>query len=83
MLKKNGTGAPFSRPKERDYYEPIKFQLEKRLREKTGNVYLEQTADKNFSEPLKSAIPRGHEIIFSFLGSSRPDMTGYLTNKYR
>ena len=82
MPKKNGTDTRPSRPKERDFYKPIKAKLEERLQEKAVNVYLEQTADTNFSETLKSAIPHGHEIIFNFLRSSRPDMTGYLTNKY-
>jgi hypothetical protein len=82
MPKKNGTVGSPSRPKERDYYAPIKSKLEERLREKGVNVYLEQTADTNFSETLKAAIPRGHEIIFNFLRSSRPDMTGYLPDKF-
>lgn len=82
MPEKNETLASPSRPKERDYYEPVKFKLEERLREKAVNVYLEQTADTNFSETLKSAIPHGHEIIFNFLRTSRPDITGYLTDKY-
>ena len=73
-----------SRSKERDYYEKIKSKLEELLRDKTGNVYLEQTADKSFSDTLKSVIPRSHEIIFSFLKvrETRPDITGYITNKH-
>src|SRR5574341_1944158 len=82
MLKKSGTVVSPSQPQEREYYAPIKSRLEERLREKAVHAYLELTADTNFSEILKSAIPRGHEIIFNFLRSSRPDIAGYLTDKY-
>lgn len=82
MTKKNKKSTSTSDLQERDYYGPIKSQLEEKLREKGIDAYLELTADANFSETLKSTIPHGHEIIFSFLQSSRPDMTGYLIPTY-
>src|SRR5262245_10827053 len=35
-----------------------------------------------FCDTLKATIPSGHDIIFNLLRSSRPDMTGYLTDKF-
>jgi hypothetical protein len=81
MPKKNATNVSLSRSKERDDYGPIKSTLEEWLREKAANVYVELTADTKFSEALKAAIPQGRESIFHFLQSSRPDMTGSLTNR--
>jgi len=70
--------------KERDFYEQIKFNLEKLFKEKADNIYFELTADKSFSDVLKSAIPKGHDIIFNFLKTkeARPDITGFIKTRF-
>jgi hypothetical protein len=42
------------------------------------DIVLELTADMSFSNRIKDAIPRNRDIIFSFLKSSRPDITGFV-----
>ena len=70
--------------KEGQFYEKIIAKLGELFTEKAGNVYLERTAYKSFSDTLKSVIPRGHEIIFNFLKvrEARPDVTGFIKAKY-
>lgn len=62
--------------KEKDYYEPVKAVFEQLFKEK-GNVYLEITAEKPFSNKLKSEITH-RDIIFYFLKEARPDITGFI-----
>lgn len=65
---------------EKDYYEPVKKELE-RLFSQKGQTYLEITADKPFSNKLKAEI-KNRDIIFSFLKEARPDITGYYKKDY-
>ncbi|MBI3842487.1 MAG: hypothetical protein HY295_05025 [Thaumarchaeota archaeon] len=62
--------------KEKDYYEPVKEAFERLFKEK-GQVHLEITADKPFSNKLKSEITH-RDIIFYFLKEARPDITGFI-----
>jgi hypothetical protein len=66
--------------KEHDLYSKIKLKLEELFRTRVKNVYLEITANKGFSNTLKSAIPKGREIVFNFLKTkgARPDITGFI-----
>ena len=65
--------------KEEQLYEVIKEKLEEIIRKEFGNnFHLEVTAEGKFSNELKSAIPTGREIIFSFLRKARPDITGFV-----
>ena len=63
---------------EEKYYDLIKEKLTELFKEKGANVYLEVTANKTFSEQLKSKIPSGREIIFLFLRKAAPDITGFI-----
>ena len=70
--------------KESEYYSLVHAHLMEKFVQKFGNCFLEITAGGHFSEELKSRIPRGREIIFSFLrprGIS-PDLTGFIEQKY-
>ncbi len=65
--------------KERQLYGVIKEKLEEIIRVKfDNNFYLEITAERGFSNKLKSEIPEGREIIFNFLRKARPDITGFV-----
>jgi hypothetical protein len=44
-------------------------------------IYIETTADKHLSNTLKSKIRKGWELIFSFLKSTRPDLTGFVEDQ--
>jgi len=64
--------------KEKDYY-PLIGQKFKELFELKGcKVSLELTADKKFSNKIKSKIPNHRQIIFSFLRNVAPDITGFI-----
>ena len=62
--------------KESDLYEPIRKFLLQKFKERFGDCYLEDT-HSGFSERIKKEIPQYREIIFSFLGKARPDITGH------
>lgn len=62
---------------EKSYYNLIKQFLEGKFKEIYGNCYLEVTSQR-FSEKIKEAIPRDADIIFSFLSTSKPDITGFI-----
>lgn len=68
--------------KEKEYYELIKENIEKIFKKKVNEIYLEITANKRFSERLKNEIPRGREIIFSFLKEAPPDIAGFVKKDY-
>jgi len=63
---------------EKEYYPLIKTKIEELLNKKFSGVYLEITADKNFSEILKNKIRPERNIIFNFLKNIRPDITGFI-----
>ncbi len=64
--------------KEEEYYKDIKDKLEELLKTKSTNIYLEITANKKFSDKLKNKIRPERNIIFNFLKSVRPDITGFI-----
>jgi hypothetical protein len=64
--------------KEQIYYPVIKQKFFELFQSKRSEVYLEITANKRFSNRIKSKIPESRQIIFSFLGNVRPDITGYI-----
>lgn len=66
---------------EKDYYEPIKNEFEKLFKAK-GDVHLEITANKNFSNKLKEQIPDSRHIIFYFLKDVAPDISGFIRKDY-
>jgi len=63
---------------EKEYYGVIKEKLTELFRGKGVDVYLEITANGVFSNRIKSKIPHGREIIFSFLRKLAPDITGFV-----
>ena len=63
---------------EEEYYPVIKTKLEEFLKAKTPTIYLEITANKKFSEKLKTEITPDRNIIFNFLKDVRPDITGFI-----
>ena len=69
--------------REHEYYPLMQECLMAKFLDKFDNCCLEITADGRFSEILKSKIPRGREIIFSFLRRGlSPDLTGFIEQKY-
>jgi len=67
--------------KEKEYYEPIKKKFEELFKGK-GEVHLEITANKKFSNKLKAQIGTNRDIIFSFLKEAAPDITGFIKREY-
>jgi len=67
---------------EKQYYGPLRASIENLFLQKVGSVHLEITAQRQFTQELKAAIPRDREIIFSFLRSSAPDITGFVRRGY-
>jgi hypothetical protein len=63
---------------EKEYYPLIKAKLEELLRTRSTNFYLEVTANKEFTNGLKNQIRPERNIIFNFLKSVRPDITGFI-----
>lgn len=64
--------------KEENYYQLIKEKFFEFFRNKGVEVHLEITANKNFSNKLKSKIPDSNHIIFYFLKDVAPDITGFI-----
>lgn len=62
--------------RERYLYKPVRDYLINMLRIEHSNHHLEITANANYSEALKHLVR--HDIVFSFLGKARPDLTGYV-----
>lgn len=73
--------------KERSLYEPIKSKLEELFNPIFNNVFLEITADGNFSNKIKKRINNYRDIVFIFLKRGvSPDITGYVdtsTEQYK
>jgi len=69
---------------EKEFYKPIKEVLENLLKSifSGKEVHLEITAEKGFSNKLKSQIPDYLEIIFQFLRDVKPDITGFIRQTY-
>lgn len=69
---------------EKELYKPIKEALEDLIKSIFSNkeVHFEITAEKTFSNKLKSQIPDYLEIIFPFLKDVKPDITGLLKQDY-
>src|SRR2546428_776322 len=60
---------------EKNYYQPIRNELEKRFKEKFVAYYLEITDRGQFSDELKEQFPPTREIVFRFLKEAYPDIT--------
>ncbi len=74
-----------SKGSEKNLYPLVLEALRKIFVKKSFNrrpVHLEVTADSTFSNKIKEAIPQGREIIFAFLRSSRPDITGFVDTPF-
>lgn len=67
--------------KEQEYYTPVMVKLRQLFESRGAKVYLEVTA-RRFSNHLKGQVPQHRNIIFSFLGSARPDITGFVERQY-
>src|SRR6266498_1842908 len=66
------------RKQERELYPTVKAWLEELLEERFQKVYLEITASRTFRDTIKGQIDRNRDLIFSFLGETAPDLTGFL-----
>lgn len=69
---------------EKELYKPIKETLQTLIKSTFPNkkVHLEVTAEKGFSNKLKSQIPDYLEIVFQFLKDVKPDITGFIKQNY-
>jgi len=69
---------------EKEFYKPIKEALKNLLKSifSGKEVHLEVTAEKGFSNKLKSQIPDYLEIVFQFLRDVKPDITGFIRQNY-
>jgi hypothetical protein len=65
-------------PKEQDYYPIIQRKFVELFESKGCKAYLEITANKKFSNKLKSKISDYRHIIFYFLKDVAPDITGFV-----
>jgi hypothetical protein len=64
--------------KEENYYDGIKQRFTDLFQSKGYEAYFEKTANKKFSNKLKSKIPDYRHIIFYFLKDVAPDITGFV-----
>jgi len=64
--------------KEQDYYSIIQRKFVELFESKGCKAYLEITANKRFSNKLKSKISDYRHIIFYFLKDVAPDITGFI-----
>ena len=65
-------------PKEKDYYSTIKRKFTELFESKGCKAYFEITANKKFSNKLKSKVSDYRHIIFYFLKDVAPDITGFI-----
>lgn len=63
---------------EAELYEPVMSCLRSSFAAVGKNVNLEIAATRGLSEQVKRAIPKGSEIVFSFLRQHRPDIIGVI-----
>ncbi|MFO8037530.1 MAG: hypothetical protein R6U57_12985 [Anaerolineales bacterium] len=63
---------------EKQYYELLKASMEEAFLTKVDSVHFEITANRQFTNQLKSEIPSNRDIIFCFLQTSAPDITGFV-----
>ena len=70
--------------KESQYYESIKVVLQYLLKDKFKEIHLEITAQKKYSNILKSEITKHgyRDIIFRFLKEAAPDITGFIKDDF-
>ncbi len=62
---------------EADLYDPLRNLLFEKFKRK-GKTVLEDTHSGKFSNLIKQEIPANREIIFHFLRTERPDLTGWV-----
>jgi len=67
---------------EKDYYPDLKILLEQLLKSIFGEVHVEITATKTFSNKLKAEIPEHRNLMFQFLKEARPDFTGFIKEPF-
>jgi len=71
-----------SKTDESEYYEPVKSKIEELFRakykDKINELHLEITANGKFSNKLKNKLGQYRDIIFFFLRSASPDVTGFV-----
>lgn len=65
--------------KEEDYYSGITQKFRALFESKGNETHFEITANKRFSNKLKSKISDYRHIIFSFLKEVAPDITGFIS----
>ena len=63
---------------EAELYEPVMSCLRSSLVAVGKSVFLEIAAVTGLSERMKRAIPKGDEIVFSFLRKHKPDIVGVI-----
>jgi len=70
---------------ESEFYEPVKSKIEELLRakykDKINELHLEITANGKFSNELKNKLGQYRDIIFVFLRSASPDISGFIEIK--
>lgn len=68
---------------EKEYYEAVRKGIEALFGRRGKTCYFEITSE-GLSEKLKGHIPKGREIVLSFLsGSVKPDIVGLIEEEYR
>jgi hypothetical protein len=63
---------------EAELYEPVISCLRDSFAAVGRSVHLEIAATRGLSEQVKRSIPKGNEIVFSFLHLHRPDIIGVI-----
>ncbi len=63
---------------EKEYYPIVRDWLEELLTQRFGWCYLEITAHRQFSNEIKAHIMQGREMVFQFLKTTHPDITGFV-----
>lgn len=66
------------KPKEQDYYSIVQRTFMELFESKGCRAYFEITANKKFSNMLKSKLSDYRHIIFYFLKDVAPDITGFI-----
>jgi hypothetical protein len=68
--------------RERRLYEPVRTLITEILKLKFSEFHLEITANRTFSDKLKSQVGSNRDIVFSFLKDAAPDITGFIREQY-
>lgn len=68
--------------RENRLYEPVRTIIGEVLKQKHSEFHLEITANRTFSDKLKSQLGSNRDIVFSFLRDAAPDITGFIKEQY-